>query len=486
MTTLTPHEFSLPPLAAFKFVSIFPGNGTGGECKLRSLGTLHLPPSPTPSPILPQRRLATTSLSLDLSSVMGYLGIEIRLHGRPELLSTDLFGCCLRPELILKTLEWGLAVDRKPYQWIGFDGMEEKDHKPSHPDGTTKLVEDDVGETGRPAVITAAHAERAKKRDSPATIILSSLHLWTAMRGIGYAFGPPAHALAAPPPRSPRLFIKYTLSTLLKAHIGNVIAIMIIINRDGALPRLLQNSVFPFLSRKALVTISHLIAYAAVPISLQFQMVLGLSGVSLVFFAFNHFFRFILPRSLRPAPFDSREWPSLFNRPFVPKSVASWWSSQWHHLFRKPFTFVGYDPVVASMTPLVGKPSARLLGAFVVFWLSGWLHDQGMWSATRGIVPTSSLNSLTFIERWGAWIFFMAQPIAVGLEGTFTRMTGKKFSGTLAMLWSYGWIVGVGLLAGKSWIAMGLVRDLPPVPAWGWQRFLLPSAVLAPPPLWTK
>lgn len=34
-------------------------------------------------------------------------------------------------------------------------------------------------------------------------------------------------------------------------------------------------------------------------------------------------------------------------------------------------------------------------------------------------------------------------------------------------------------------IALGLVEGLPEVERWGWQRFVIPSAALAPPPLWT-
>lgn len=130
---------------------------------------------------------------------------------------------------------------------------------------------------------------------------------------------------------------------------------MIIINRDKALPRILHTYLFPFLPISTLTTLSHIISYSAVPISLQFQMILGLSGISLVFFALIHILRVVLPTSLRPAPFDSREWPSLFNRPFVPRSVSVFWSSQWHHLFRKPFTTIGYDPVVRLLTPVAGK-----------------------------------------------------------------------------------------------------------------------------------
>lgn len=93
-------------------------------------------------------------------------------------------------------------MDRTPYQWIGFDGLgKESDARsgagklrveeaptlpePSYKDGTPKLVEDDVGEHGRAAAVKSAKVAKAGERDGPWAILLSSLHLMTAMRGIG-------------------------------------------------------------------------------------------------------------------------------------------------------------------------------------------------------------------------------------------------------------------------------------------------------------
>lgn len=74
-----------------------------------------------------------------------------------------------------------------------------------------------------------------------------------------------------------------------------------------------------------------------------------------------------------------------------------------------------------------------------------------MWSARHGLASPLEQIPLSFLERWGAWVFFVAQAVAVGLEGTFARVTGKRFAGRGATLWAWAWIMGVGLLAGKSW-----------------------------------
>ena len=73
-----------------------------------------------------------------------------------------------------------------------------------------------------------------------------------------------------------------------------------------------------------------------------------------------------------------------------------------------------------------------------------------MWSARHGL-PSPELIPLSFTERWGAWIFFVAQAFAVVLVGAFTRITRKKFAGPFATAWAWMWIMGVGVLAGRSW-----------------------------------
>ncbi|KAK4704910.1 hypothetical protein P7C70_g1295, partial [Phenoliferia sp. Uapishka_3] len=399
------------------------------------------------------------------------------------------------PELIMKTLEWGMAIDRKPYQWIGFDGLEseaeklnrvvsaklmgvsgtsrmEKEPEASgtatttalHEDGSSPLVHQDVGESGKPAVVKTAKSKKAAKHDSPWEIFTSSLHLMTAMRGIGYSFGPPAQSLAPPPDREPRQFLKAALVALGRAHFINTISIIIIINREDRLPSILGTYFFPFLSPSSLLLLSSLIAYFFVGISLWSQMIMGISGTALALFTANIILRKVLPTEYQPAPFDSREWPPLFKDASVPRSVTIFWREQWHALFRKPFTFVGYDPVVGTLSSIVGKPSARLLGAFSVFLLSGWLHDQGFWSARHGLAFAKNPLSLSFTERYGAWLFFIAQAVAVGLEGAFPRMTGKRVGGKWATLWSYFWIDRDG--AGERLAAshcVGLAAFPPPV-----------------------
>lgn len=78
----------------------------------------------------------------------------------------------------------------------------------------------------------------------------------------------------------------------------------------------------------------------------------------------------------------------------------------------------------------------------------------------------------------------MWQAAAVIIEGLVIKLFRTKLKGPGARAWSYFCIVGVGCWAGRAWIAQGLVDGLPGMDRWGWQRFVVPTVALAPPPLW--
>ncbi len=80
----------------------------------------------------------------------------------------------------------------------------------------------------------------------------------------------------------------------------------------------------------------------------------------------------------------------------------------------------------------------------------------------------------------------MTQATAVVLEASFTKMTGRKVKGRYGRAWAYLIVIAVGTIAGRSWLEMGLVRGLPMVQSWSWERFIIPNACLLPPPLFTR
>lgn len=250
---------------------------------------------------------------------------------------------------------------------------------PTEANGTTKLIHSDLGSVpGRPSLLKSSHALEARNHDSAFTIFVSSIHLAISMRGIGYAFGPTKNLVADSLPRGSVAFLKAAIYGLIKSHIVSTISLLIIIHHRTTLPIFLGNYL-PFVPPAGLQYLSNILAYLSVGMSLHAQMVLGFDGFSICFLLATNLLRFVLPKSFifRPPPFDSRQYPPLFNNPFAPQSVTHFWGECWHLYFKMPFVSVGYYPVVKVVTRLMGKQVGRAVGAYVVFGLSCWMHDQG-------------------------------------------------------------------------------------------------------------
>ena len=148
---------------------------------------------------------------------------------------------------------------------------------------------------------------------------------------LGFAFGPPAHSLARPPPRSSLGVLKSALRSLLEAHVINTLSIMC--NPQSRLGGLVTSSHIPLpipslLDSSRPLSPHLLLSRRDIPVVVDDSWPIG-SQASLALFATNHLLRLILPTSLQPEPFHSREWPPLFKHPSVPRSVTHFWSRQW-------------------------------------------------------------------------------------------------------------------------------------------------------------
>lgn len=195
------------------------------------------------------------------------------------------------------------------------------------------------------------------------------------------------------------------------------------------------------------------------------------------------------------------------------------------------------------MTPFAGKSAGRAAAVLATFAVSSWIHEFGEWKRAPCLAPPPPLTMLrivalaglasavsdlpppdeplTFYLRWGGSIYFMMQGVAIILEGLFRAVTGRKVGGWLGTLWMSVFVVGCGVALRDSWcasfprrylrgrrsateltrvlsasraipsspalpcrITQGLLREVPPVPYWSWQRFVVPMGCLQPPPLW--
>ncbi|GAA5920591.1 hypothetical protein JCM1841_001457 [Sporobolomyces salmonicolor] len=386
---------------------------------------------------------------------------------------------------VWKSLEWGLAEDLLPYTWVGFDEPGEASENGEAKNGRaaangTGPDKKDVKKEAKKRRIQRERVQletlrRQQATDSPWQIVKSTLHLLYSMRGNGYVFGTTS---TDPFPLEPRPFLRRLLLEIAWSHPLLVFCAALLLepttSRDAYVYALFPS--FP-------VQYAHLVGEGVTAFSMGIAvfaaLTLGYSVATLLVFSANHLLRRLpIPSALKPTPFDAREYPPLFNFAEIPSSVAVFWSKQWHSFFSRPFRFLAFDPAQR----MFGKMPGRVIGVLGVFALSAWIHEFGLSTATSAL-PSSELP-LSFLLRYGGSVYFMAQGVAIILEGMFTAVTGRKTGGWIGTLWATLWIIACGRPLYKAWLTQGLVREVPPVRYWGWQRFTLPLGCLQPPPMW--
>lgn len=381
------------------------------------------------------------------------------------------------------------------------------------------------------------------QRQHPAHILLSALHLLSSMRGVGYVFGPPMRHLPGPP-TSERQLVQTAIVSFVGASLISTACIALqTLDRDGLLAPYFVVAV-PFLPPSGATFLSALTARISVGLSLWVQMKIGFSGLTLGFWLLHHLTNRTLDWLERHGPaqwhlswrstFDPREFPPLFNAPFSGMGEGGctrFWSAKWHFLFRAVFTGTLYSPATWVARRLgIPKRVGALVGAFLVFAGSAWMHWRGesgrfppqrfflslllthtaniaaLVSSRADTTPTASglaylaaegiplssaypspWSDLTVIERYGTWIFFLSQPVAIVLEQAFTVLTRRRIGGLAGRVWTVGWIVLLGeAIIGRSWLALGLAHGVPPVERWGWQRWVMPTYEMAPMPAFMR
>ncbi|GAA5979562.1 hypothetical protein JCM11641_007869, partial [Rhodosporidiobolus odoratus] len=324
-------------------------------------------------------------------------------------------------------------------------------------------------------------ALRSSQRAHPLRVLADATHLLTSLRGVGYAWGPPQKSL---PPSAPShgAFLRRSALEMLKSHIIDVTCLALQVHhRDELLAPLLSSTLPPlFPTPAAAEPFASLLARLCVGIDLYVQMLIGFNGTNMSFLLLSHVTNSVLDSVPEEwgwtwrAVFDTREYAPLFDSPFSKMGdggVSAFWGKRWHALFRASFTALGFRPSM-SLARCLRVPSSfgRLLGAGVVFAMSGWMHWQAIYSARLSDDPTPSgltfltqhslspqtiypppWSTLSFTERHGTWIFFLLQPVAVAAEVVWVASTGRSVGGWVGRVWTMGWIVGLGQAAvGRS------------------------------------
>ncbi|GAA5914721.1 hypothetical protein JCM5296_001961 [Sporobolomyces johnsonii] len=374
----------------------------------------------------------------------------------------------------------------------------------------------------------ARHAAVAQ-RDHPLKVLRDALHLMCSMRGAGYAWGPPPrsrrHSSQAhdrqreydpPSPPTRAQFLRTHAISFVQSHVLSTLCLAYqVAHRDGlVVPFLLRTFPFPSSSPSvayAAEKTANSLAYLTVGVSLYAQMLVGFAGVAIgtaiASKVVNSALDSMSTKTAWRWTFDTREWPPLFDRPFAKMGeggVAGFWGKRWHALFRGPFTALGFVPSLRISRKLgLPKSVGKLIGTFVVFSMSAWMHYQALMSARHSMRPTSPAllyaaslsiprsslypklwSALSFRERYGTWIFFLAQPLAIVLETLYVSRTRTRVGGVWGRVWTAFWVCCVGAWAvGRSWLALGLAHGMPPVQYWSWHRWVLPTVAMAPMPI---
>lgn len=175
-----------------------------------------------------------------------------------------------------------------------------------------------------------------KQAAGPISALIAGLHLLISMRGSGYGFG---RTLTKPQPkRTIYAFIKSTLSTLLICHLIFTFTAVVL-----TLPQARYTPEMSFSLRVLLGASVGLAAYSG--------LIIGFCVFTLFYFIVHSTLR-ILPSSIAPAPFETRQYPPLILPPWHSHSITSFWGQcqsfeetpvpllMWHHLYRKRLAFV--------------------------------------------------------------------------------------------------------------------------------------------------
>jgi hypothetical protein len=133
------------------------------------------------------------------------------------------------------------------------------------------------------------------------------------------------------------------------------------------------------------------------------------------------------------------QWPPLFENPLLSSSLSEYWSKRWHQLFRQCFVSLGFKP----MSFAAGR-AGGVLGAFFV---SGILHDFGLWGMGEGAEPSSM------------YTFFLMMGVGVVVENAWKSMTGYKVGGIFGRAWATVWLVGWSHLLIDVYCRKGVVAS---------------------------
>lgn len=219
---------------------------------------------------------------------------------------------------LAKAIEWGTAVDRTPYEWVGFGAGAKGEEGEGVRETSGESEEDDKNRRAGDQLSPVQSSDNESWLRSG----LSQLHLLLSFRMIGYR----GWSGRPPKPISTRTFLVRTTARLVGTHLGTLATIGFLALPDNKRHRLIL-SVFPFLAPHTdlVAWASEVVGYCSFGLAAWQGLACTHAVTSLAYFALNKVGRAV---GLPIDPFDAREYIPLFRAPYYPTSVRRFWSTQ--------------------------------------------------------------------------------------------------------------------------------------------------------------
>ncbi|EIW84613.1 hypothetical protein CONPUDRAFT_96921 [Coniophora puteana RWD-64-598 SS2] len=142
---------------------------------------------------------------------------------------------------------------------------------------------------------------------------------------------------------------------------------------------------------------------------------------------------------------DPAQWPPAFDEPWRSTSLREFWGRRWHQLLRQVFLVAGSYPLAFIGRTLAGRTGKRMGYVLGAFGASGVYHYVGLLSLSADV------------SFWQCMCGFTMMGVGMVLEDAFITYTGRKVSGVLGWIWTFGWTILWGNMLVDAFASAGMM-----------------------------
>ncbi|MBW0473100.1 hypothetical protein O181_012815 [Austropuccinia psidii MF-1] len=313
---------------------------------------------------------------------------------------------------------WGIHLAMKSFEWALFSNNPRNDAYQVQPEflKVTNL------QSGSP---TKSHLDRWKE------IIGGTFERFLSLRGLKYGWGRRL--------QEEERTLRYTLQLIFISHCIQIIGLIgcILLRDHGSAMKAWKAAGLPeFLGARVL-------AEGIASLSFGFLIISGVELAGGYLALLSHFITWLSKFISLPFWFVSFWDPKLFipffHVPHQPPSLAWFWGTGWHQMFRRDYLVCGALPASRAAAKLgCGPQGQRICGLFGSFIVSGIQHEIIIRCIAR---PTHPFPHVHFLSYPGSLVFFLIQPIGILLEPYILPLIPASLGGgwtwtTVFILWS--------------------------------------------------